>query len=192
MISELHEVVRVRATAAEPMHEGLVVYRQGIHIMWNILLDTATDTERQMLLEQADILWSYLELVIDAFAQAYADEQDAPATVGERRAKTLLDGLSARRPLTVDDRERAEFLGFDLAGLLARLWLASPEPPRPITSGSPAGCGRKGCWRPPRTTRSPVCAPRTSIGHGRWTIRVFCWPTIVRPNGPGWPLASKV
>jgi PucR C-terminal helix-turn-helix domain len=116
MISELHEVVRVRATAAEPMHEGLLVYRQGARIMWNILLDAATDTERPMLLEQADILWSYLELVIDAFGQAYADEQDAPETVGERRAGTLLDGFCARRPITVDDRERAEFLGFDLAG----------------------------------------------------------------------------
>ena len=116
MISELHEVVRVRATAAEPMHEGLLVYRQGARIMWNILLDAATDTERPLLLEQADILWSYLELVIDAFGQAYADEQDAPETVGERRAGTLLDRLCARQPITVDDRERAEFLGFDLAG----------------------------------------------------------------------------
>jgi len=116
MISELHEVVRVRATAAEPMHEGLLVYRQGVRTMWSILLDAATDPERPMLLEQADILWSYLELVIDAFGQAYADEQDAPETAGERRAGTLLDRLCARRPITVDDRERAEFLGFDLAG----------------------------------------------------------------------------
>ena len=116
MLSELHEVVRVRATAAEPMHEGLLVYREGVRIMWNILLDAATDTERPALLEQADVLWSYLELVIDAFGQAYADEHDAPDSVGERRAGTLLDRLCARRPLTVDDRERADFLGFDLAG----------------------------------------------------------------------------
>jgi hypothetical protein len=116
MISELHEVVRVRATAAEPMHEGLLVYRAGVRIMWNVLLDAATDSERALLLEEADILWSYLELVINAFAQAYADEQDAPHTVGERRAGTLLDRLCARGPITVDDRERAEFLGFDLAG----------------------------------------------------------------------------
>jgi PucR C-terminal helix-turn-helix domain/GGDEF-like domain len=116
MVSELHEVVRVRAAAAEQMHDGLLVYRRGVRIFWNMLLDAATDTERPLLLEQADILWSYLELVIDTFAQAYADERDSPDTVGERRAQTLLDGLCARRPLTVDDRERADYLGFDLAG----------------------------------------------------------------------------
>ncbi len=76
----------------------------------------STDAERPLLLEQADILWSYLELVVDTFAQAYADEQDAPRSVGERRAQTLLDRLCAQRPITVDDRERAESLGFDLAG----------------------------------------------------------------------------
>jgi PucR C-terminal helix-turn-helix domain len=116
MTSELHEVVRVRATVGERMNDGLLVYRRGIRIMWNILLDAATDDERPMLVEQADVLWSYLELVVDTFAQAYADEQDAPETVGARRARSLLDGLCARRPITVDDRERAEYLGFDLAG----------------------------------------------------------------------------
>jgi PucR C-terminal helix-turn-helix domain len=116
MTSELHEVVRVRAAAAERMNDGLLVYRRGVRIMWNILLDAATDEERPMLLEQADVLWSYLELVVDTFAQAYADEQDAPDSVGERRARTLLERLCARRPITVDDRERAEYLRFDLAG----------------------------------------------------------------------------
>jgi hypothetical protein len=115
MIAELHEVVRVRAVAAEQMRDGLLVYRRGVRILWGILLDAATDNERPMLLEQADILWSYLELVVDTFAQAYADAQDAPESVGERRAWTLLDNLCADRPITVEDRERAEHLGFDLA-----------------------------------------------------------------------------
>jgi hypothetical protein len=115
MISELHEVVRTRAVAAEPMHDGLVVYRRGIRIMWNMMLEAATDAERPLLLEQADILWSYLELVVDTFSQAYDDEQDTPESVGERRARTVLNRLCAQQPLTVDDRERAEYLGFDLA-----------------------------------------------------------------------------
>lgn len=115
MISELHEVVRTRAVAAEPMHEGLVVYRRGIRIMWNMMLEAATDAERPLLLEQADILWSYLELVVDTFSQAYDDERDTPESVGERRARTVLNRLCAQQPLTVDDRERAEYLGFDLA-----------------------------------------------------------------------------
>lgn len=115
MLAELHELVRIRAVAAEKMQDGLLVYRRGIRILWDALLEVATEDERPMLLEQADILWSYLELVFDAFAHAYADELDAPEGAGERRARTLLDRLSADRPITVDDRERAESLGFDLA-----------------------------------------------------------------------------
>jgi hypothetical protein len=69
MTSELHEVVRVRATSAERMSDGLVVYRRGVRMMWNILLDAATDDEKPLLVEQADVLWSYLELVVDTFAQ---------------------------------------------------------------------------------------------------------------------------
>lgn len=115
-LAELHEVVRVRAVATERMHDGLLVYRRGIRILWSVLLDAATESERPMLLDHAEILWSYLELVVDAFAQAYADQQDAPESVGERRARTLLDRLCARLPLTVEDRDRAEQLGFDLAG----------------------------------------------------------------------------
>lgn len=129
MIAELHEVVRERAVAAEPMRDGLVVYRRGIRIMWHMLLEAATDAERSMLLDQADILWSYLELVVDTFSQAYDDEQDTPASGGERRARILLDRLSAPQPLTVDDRERAEYLGFDLTGphrpFVARLGTAT-------------------------------------------------------------------
>lgn len=116
MVAELHEVVRERAAAAEPMRAGLVVYRRGIRIMWDMLVEAATDEERPMLLDQADVLWSYLELVVDTFSQAYDDEHDTPGSVGERRARTLLDKFSAQQPLTVDDRERAEYLGFHLAG----------------------------------------------------------------------------
>lgn len=116
MLAELHEVVRTRAVAAEQIQDGLLVYRRGIRILWSILLDAATDSERPMLLEQADILWSYLELVVDTFARAYADEMDAPDGAGERRARSLLDTLCSGRPITVEDRERAEHLGFDLAG----------------------------------------------------------------------------
>jgi hypothetical protein len=95
-LSELHEVVRARATASERMQDGLLVYRHGIRILWNALLDAATVDERPALLGQAEILWSYLEIVVDTFAEAYADEHDVPETAGERRARALLDRLCAQ------------------------------------------------------------------------------------------------
>jgi PucR C-terminal helix-turn-helix domain len=114
MLSELQEVVRAHAVANEPIEDGLLVYRRGVRILRNTLLDVASDDERPILLEQADILWSYLDLVVDAFGKAYADRQDSPRTLGERRARSLLDHLCAGLPITVEDRDRASRLGFEL------------------------------------------------------------------------------
>jgi PucR C-terminal helix-turn-helix domain len=50
------------------------------------------------------------------FAEAYADQEDTPSTAGDRRARTLFDRLCARLPVTLEDRDRAARLGFDLAG----------------------------------------------------------------------------
>jgi hypothetical protein len=114
LLSELHEVVRSHAVAHEPIENGLLVYRRGVRILWSALLDVTSDDERPLLLEQADILWGYLDLVVDAFGRAYADQQDSPATVGERRARSLLDHLCSGQPITVEDHDRASRLGFEL------------------------------------------------------------------------------
>ena len=114
MLAELVEVVRPHAAANEPIEDGLLVYRRGVRILWNTLLDIASDDERPILLEQAEILWTYLDLVIDAFGKAYADHQVSPGTVGERWARLLLDHLCSDLPITVEDRDRASRLGFEL------------------------------------------------------------------------------
>jgi len=114
VLSELQEVVRPHAVANEPMEDGLLVYRRGVRIFWNTLIDVASDDERPVLLEQAEVLWSYLDLVIDAFGKAYADQQDSPGTLGERRARSLFDHICAGLPITVEDRDRASRLGFEL------------------------------------------------------------------------------
>jgi hypothetical protein len=116
VLSELQEVVRPHAVAKEPMEDGLLVYRRGVRIFWNTLLDVASDDERPVLLEQAEVLWSYLDVVIDAFGKAYAHQQDSPGTLGERRARHLPDHICVGLPITVEDRDRASRLGFDLRG----------------------------------------------------------------------------
>jgi len=80
-----------------------------------------------VLIAQSDTVWGYLEeyldMIVDAFAQAYADQADVPSTAGDRRARALFDRLCARLPVTLEDRDRAARLGFDLA-----------EPYRPFTA----------------------------------------------------------
>ena len=117
--SELHELLRARAIAGQPIEDSILVYRRGARMFWGALLDLAKDEDRALLIAQSDTVWGYLEdyldMVVDVFAQAYADQQDAPSTAGDRRARTLFDRLCARLPVTLEDRDRAARLGFDLA-----------------------------------------------------------------------------
>ena len=117
--SELHELLRDRVIAGQPIEDSLLVYRRGARMFWEALLDLAKDEDRAPLIAQSDTVWGYLEdyldLIVAVFAQAYADQQDVPSTAGDRRARTLFDRLCAQLPVTIEDRDRAARLGFDLA-----------------------------------------------------------------------------
>ncbi|MFD8816265.1 hypothetical protein ACFV23_33455, partial [Streptomyces sp. NPDC059627] len=125
--SELHEFLRARAMSGQPIEDSILVYRRGARMFWEALLDLSTDADRALLLARSETVWScledYLDLVVDVSAQAYADQEDAPSTAGDRRARTLFDRLCAQLPVTIEDRDRAARLGFDLV-----------EPYRPFTA----------------------------------------------------------
>ncbi|MFF4898003.1 PucR family transcriptional regulator [Streptomyces sp. NPDC001068] len=125
--AELHEFLRARAVAGQPIEDSILVYRRGVRMFWEALLDLAGDEDRAVLLAEWDTVWScaedYLDLVVDVFVQAYADQRDAPSTAGDRRARALFDRLCARLPVTIEDRDRAARLGFALE-----------EPYRPFTA----------------------------------------------------------
>lgn len=118
--SELHELLRARAMAGQPIEDSILVYRRGTRMFWEALLDLAKDEDRALLIARSDTVWGYLEdyldMIVDVFARAYADQQDLPSTAGDRRARALFDRLCARLPVTLEDRDRAARLGFDLAG----------------------------------------------------------------------------
>jgi PucR C-terminal helix-turn-helix domain len=117
--SELHELLRARAVATQPIQDSILVYRRGTRMLWEALLDLATDEDRAVLTGAADTVWrcleDYLDMVVNVFAQAYASQEEVPSTAGDRRARALFDRLCARLPVTVEDRDRATRLGFDLA-----------------------------------------------------------------------------
>jgi hypothetical protein len=117
--SELHELLRARAVAAQPIQDSILVYRRGTRMLWETLLDMATNEDRAVLTAETDTVWScledYLDIVVNVFAQAYASQDEMPSTAGDRRARALFDRLCAGLPVTVEDRDRAARLGFDLA-----------------------------------------------------------------------------
>ncbi|MFJ4849554.1 MULTISPECIES: PucR family transcriptional regulator [unclassified Streptomyces] len=116
--SELHEFLRARAAAGQPIEDSILVYRRGARMFWEALLDLATDEGRSLLIAESDTLWSaleqYLDIVVAVVAQVYADQEDAPSTAGDRRARALFDRLCAQLPVTIEDRDRAARVGFDL------------------------------------------------------------------------------
>jgi hypothetical protein len=117
--SELHELLRARAVAAQPIQNSILVYRRGTRMLWEALLELSGDEDRAVLTAESDTVWGcledYLDMVVNVFAQAYASQEEVPSTAGDRRARALFDRLVARLPVTVEDRDRAARLGFDLA-----------------------------------------------------------------------------
>jgi hypothetical protein len=99
VLSELREVVRARAMAGQPIEDGILVYRRGTPMMWDTLVDLVHEEDRPLLIAQSDTIWGYLkrylDIVVDVFAQVYADQEDLPSTVGDRRACALYDRLCA-------------------------------------------------------------------------------------------------
>jgi hypothetical protein len=117
--AELHELLRARAAAGQPIADSILVYRRGTRLCWEALLDLAKDEDRAVLLAESDTVWgyfeAYLDLIVDAFARAYADQEDLPSAADDRRARALFDRLCAPLPVTIEDQDRAARLGFDLA-----------------------------------------------------------------------------
>lgn len=120
VMSEFYERARIHAVARESVDGGLQMYRRGARIFWDALLGLATDEERSTLLARSETVWSCLDSYVDTVAgmyvQAFADQSDLPSTGGDRRAHTLFERLCTPLPLTIEDRQRAARLGFDLGG----------------------------------------------------------------------------
>ncbi|WP_212521503.1 PucR family transcriptional regulator [Actinospica acidithermotolerans] len=116
--AELHEFLRARAAAGQPIEDSILVYRRGARLFWEAVLDLADDATRAVLLAGSDTVWQcledYLDLIVRMLAEAYGDQFDSPATAGDRRARALFDRLCVQLPITVEDRDRAARLGFDL------------------------------------------------------------------------------
>lgn len=119
VLSDLHELLRARAAAGQPLDDSVLVYRRGARMFWEALLDLASEDDRSLLTAQADTVWGYLEDYVDmavrVLAQAHQAQEDSPSAVGDLRARALFDRLCAQVPVTTGDRDRAAMLGFDLA-----------------------------------------------------------------------------
>jgi PucR C-terminal helix-turn-helix domain len=216
ILAELHELLRARASAGQPIEDGITVYRRGARLFWEALLDLAPGDGRTVLIAQSDTVWScleaYLAIILGPFAQAYADQADAPQADADRQARALFDRLCAQLPVTAGDRDRAARLGFDLAqpscpfaaqvvgapvaahaGLAARLRtagaLAFTENAR-IIGITPPGFGWAGFLADPRLllAQDPP-APRAQLGPAADSLRALT-AVAARSGHRGWVFAE--
>ena len=54
--SELHELLRARAVAGHPIEDSILVYRRGVRMLWEALLDLSRDEDRAVLTAEADMI----------------------------------------------------------------------------------------------------------------------------------------
>lgn len=113
-LAHLRELVRVRAQEGMPIDDGLLVYRQGARLVWEAWTAIADPSEQRALLDVAEIVFDYVNIVTDAFASAY-NTDETPTVTEDRRARDLLERLLAPSGLGAEDAHRAEQLAFPLA-----------------------------------------------------------------------------
>lgn len=115
-VATLRAVLRDGAVRGKRMQEQLVVYNSGTQLVWESLLNEATDSERSALASFSEIVLDYQRVVLQAFTASYRAQEDMPVT-GERRAAVLLDWLSTADPVTPDALSQTQLVGFRLANV---------------------------------------------------------------------------
>ncbi|MGQ5654945.1 PucR family transcriptional regulator [Streptomyces sp. EKR5.2] len=68
------------------------------------------------LLPHLEVPWAFLDVALTTVTRAYADQRDLPSASGNSRATTLFARVCARSATTIEDLDRAEQMGFQLAG----------------------------------------------------------------------------
>jgi hypothetical protein len=63
-----------------------------------------------------EVPWAFLDIALTTVTRAFADQRDLPSADGDSRAATLFARICARSATTIEDLDRAERLGFELAG----------------------------------------------------------------------------
>jgi len=113
-LDELRESVRVRADAGVPLEDLLHAYRIGGRLGWQILRRHAGPDEQHVLLDAAELLILYLDLLSEVVTQTYLTERERLVSEEERGARELIERIVDGTPLTIDERELAQRLEMPL------------------------------------------------------------------------------
>ncbi|HTP20971.1 MAG TPA: helix-turn-helix domain-containing protein [Solirubrobacteraceae bacterium] len=112
-IAVFREHARARADEGFPVDMIAGSFRRGARFGWRAMLEAATDAERPVLVEIADLLFEYVDRVSRIYAEVYgsAATRRAPSAE-EEAARELLRRIAAEEETLTEDQQLAERIGF--------------------------------------------------------------------------------
>jgi hypothetical protein len=113
-LDELRESVRTRADAGVPLEDLLHAYRIGGRLGWQILRRHAGPGEQQVLLDAAELLMLYLDVLTEVVTETYLAERERLVSEEERGARELVERIVDGTPLTTEERDLANRLDLPL------------------------------------------------------------------------------
>ena len=107
------EHARARADEGFPADMIAASFRRGARFAWRAMLEAATDAERPVLVEIADLLFEYVDRVSRIYSEVYgaAAKRHAPSAE-EEAARELLRRIAAEEETLTEDQQLAERIGF--------------------------------------------------------------------------------
>jgi PucR C-terminal helix-turn-helix domain len=115
-LSELYEAARSAARHGLAAEDTFRACCGAARAVWGTLLESGTAEDRGSLIPLADTVWAFIDVALTTVTRAFADQQDLPSASENSRATTLFARICAQSPPTIEDLDRAERLGFPLAG----------------------------------------------------------------------------
>ncbi|SEE97287.1 CdaR family transcriptional regulator [Streptomyces sp. Ag109_O5-10] len=115
-LSELYEAARAAARHGLLAEDAFRACSGAARAVCSALLELSPAEDRVWLMPQLDVAWAFLDIALTTVRRAFADQRELPSADGNSRAAALFARICARSATTVEDLDRAERLGFDLAG----------------------------------------------------------------------------
>lgn len=109
-LDELRDSVRARADAGVTLEDLLHAYRIAGRLGWQILRRHAGAAEQHVLLDAAELLMLYVDMLCEVVTETYLAERERLVSEEERGARELIERIVDGTPLTVEERELARRL----------------------------------------------------------------------------------
>jgi hypothetical protein len=113
-LDELRESVRARADEGVPLEDLLHAYRIAGRLGWQILRRHARPDEQHVLLDAAELLMLYVDMLSEVVTRTYLAERERRVSEEERGARALVERIVDGTPLTSEERELADRLDVPL------------------------------------------------------------------------------